>query len=182
LIARRFRLATLPAPLRPAAVGVLVVIGAWSAVIALNAAGLGVKPDALTNSSSGLMAAPGWGPPFVRVGTVVALAVGAVGAALSPGWPDGRATRVLRRGILAAVTAVGFALVLLSLAAVALLLTLLGYRLLIGSLDPTVDMDNALFSYTRGFTTELILLPLGFTAVALRLQGSPRPARAGARR
>jgi hypothetical protein len=61
-------------------------------------------------------------------------------------------------------------LVLLSLAAIALLLTLLGYRLLIGALDPTVDLENAMLGYTRGFTVELILLPLGLAAIALRLR------------
>lgn len=61
-------------------------------------------------------------------------------------------------------------LVPLSLAAIALLLTLLGYRLLTGLLDPTVDLENAMLGYTRGFTVELILLPLGLAAVAPRLR------------
>lgn len=61
-------------------------------------------------------------------------------------------------------------LVPLSLAAIALLLTLLGYRLLTGLLDPTVDLENAMLGYTRGFTVELILLPLGLAAIALRLR------------
>ena len=38
---RRFRLGALPAGMRPGAVAVLVVIIAWSAVIALDAAGGG---------------------------------------------------------------------------------------------------------------------------------------------
>ena len=61
-------------------------------------------------------------------------------------------------------------MVLLSLATIALLPTLLGYRLLTGLLDPTVDLENAMLGYTRGFTVELILLPLGLAAVALRLR------------
>ena len=41
---------------------------------------------------------------------------------------------------------------------------------LIGLLDPTVDLENAMLAYTRGFTVELILLPFGLAAVASRLR------------
>ena len=101
---RRFRLGALPPGMRPGAVAVLVMIIAWSAVIALDAAGGGVTADALGGTSFGLMGVPGWGPPAVRVGTVAALGVAVVvatGAAAAAGWPEGRATRLVRRGILA---------------------------------------------------------------------------------
>ena len=112
--ARRFRLGALPAGMRPGAVAVLVVIIAWSAVIALNAAGGGVTADALGGTTFGLMGVPGWGPPAVRVGTVAALGVAVVvatGAAAAAGWPEGRATRLVRRGILAGAGLAGLALV-----------------------------------------------------------------------
>ena len=37
----------------------------------------------------------------------------------------------------------------------------------------TVDLDDAMLGYTRGFTIQLILLPLGLAAVALRLRRPP---------
>ena len=110
---RRFRLGALPAGMRPGAVAVLVVIIAWSAVIALNAAGAGVTADVLGRTSFGLMGVPGWGPPAVRVGTVVALGVAVVvaaGAAVAAGWPEGRATRLMRRGVLGGAGLTGLAL------------------------------------------------------------------------
>jgi len=111
---RRFRLGALPGPMRPGAVAVLVVIIAWSVVIARNAAGAGVTADVLGETSFGVMGVPGWGPPAVRVGTVVALGIAVVvvtGAATAAGWPEGRATRVVRRGILAGAGLAGLALV-----------------------------------------------------------------------
>jgi hypothetical protein len=111
---RRFRLTALAAGMRPGAVAVLVVIVAWSALIALNAAGGGVPADALGGTGFGLMGVPGWGPPAVRVGTVAALGVAVVvaaGAAVAAGWPEGRATRLVRRGVLAGAGLAGLALV-----------------------------------------------------------------------
>ena len=111
---RQFRLGALPAGMRPGAVAVLVVIIAWSGVIALNAAGAGVTADALGETVWGLMGVPGWGPPAVRVGTVAALGVAVVvaaGAAVAAGWPEGRATRLVRRGLLAGAGLAGLALV-----------------------------------------------------------------------
>ena len=61
---RRFRLGALPAGMRPGAVAVLVVIIAWSGVIALNAAGAGVTADGRRGPGGGFelatLAPTGW--------------------------------------------------------------------------------------------------------------------------
>jgi hypothetical protein len=123
---------------------------------------------------------PGW-PATVLFVLLVSTAL-AHSATLAPtGWAGPRwfylallfpvaAQFLYRGGELNETAARRPELVLLSLAAIALLLTLLGYRLLIGLLDPTVDLENAMLGYTRGFTVELILLPLGLAAVAVRLR------------
>ena len=62
-------------------------------------------------------------------------------------------------------------LALLNLAVIVLLLSVLGYRLLIGALNPSLDFEDLVLGYTGGFTVDLVLLPLGILALARRLGG-----------
>lgn len=61
-------------------------------------------------------------------------------------------------------------LAVLNLALVLLLLTVIGYRLLTGALDPTLEFEDAAFPYGRGVTLGLVLVPLGAVAVGRHLR------------
>lgn len=62
-------------------------------------------------------------------------------------------------------------LAVLYLALIVLLMTVLGYRLLIGALDPSLEFEDLVLGYTRGFSVALVMLPLGAIALARRLRG-----------
>lgn len=62
-------------------------------------------------------------------------------------------------------------LTVLNLAVVVLLMTLIGHRLLTGTLNLGLQFEDLVLSYTGGFTASSVLLPLGIIAIARRLHG-----------
>lgn len=65
------------------------------------------------------------------------------------------------------------ALAVLNLAVVTLLLTVIGYRLLTGDLNPTIDFEERVLPYGRGITMSVALVPLGALALGRRLRARP---------